>query len=227
MSHNTWYNKSSRHSTDHRQEVSVPHLNNPYWHTVAPFVQPDNTVPKNLAELPFEMLVRTYSWTITSPDLLAVLISHVRCPGIIEVGAGTGYLAWLLRQTGLRVIASDIAPPDRYVNFFHSLSSPERRPIQCPTFGEVIEANGAIASQYPAYSLLIAWPPDENIIYEALKTYRGQQLILLAEWDFVTNPANSWTCPHYLRRNNWREVFRYQPIQWAARHNLVLLIFER
>lgn len=67
-----------------------------------------------------EDLVKRFSWAIPSPTSLAFIALHLDGRPIVEMGAGTGYWAWMLTQMGLDVVAYDSHPPDVAENWFHS-----------------------------------------------------------------------------------------------------------
>ena len=107
-------------------------------------------------------------------------ITHHAAGGIIvEVGAGNGLWAALLRQFGLRVNASDA-----------------NRPTNAFCVIQVESAASAVAHAGPAAALLLCWPPlelevvtsdgggeDGNLMaIEALTAFRGRILFYVGEW---------------------------------------------
>src|ERR1700674_2056565 len=53
--------------------------------------------------------VRRYAFAIPTEQALATI---ARYAPIVELGAGTGYWAFLLRRRGVNCVAYDLAPPD-------------------------------------------------------------------------------------------------------------------
>jgi len=107
-------------------------------------------------------------------------ITHHAAGGIIvEVGAGNGLWAALLRKCGLRVIASDA-----------------NRPTNAFCVIQVESGASAVAHAGPAAALLLCWPPlelevatsdgggeDGNLMaLEALTAFRGRILFYVGEW---------------------------------------------
>src|ERR1700716_2265029 len=54
--------------------------------------------------------VRRYAFAVPTDAALATL---ARYAPIVELGAGTGYWAYLLRRRGVDIVAYDLPPPDR------------------------------------------------------------------------------------------------------------------
>lgn len=66
-----------------------------------------------------------YAWAIPDPASLA-FAAHFLAPRAIEIGAGTGYWAWLLSHLGVEMTCFDIAPPDLLgTNDYHSPRDPD------------------------------------------------------------------------------------------------------
>jgi hypothetical protein len=108
-----------------------------------------------------------YAWAVPTEAALGLIGDH---GPILEVGAGTGYWAGLLRARGVDVRATDAAPPDQGENPYHRTeyvwSSVERM--------SSVEAVRA----YPR-TLLMCWPPpdDDSAGYAAVRAYRGDVLL--------------------------------------------------
>ena len=56
-------------------------------------------------------LVKKYAWAVPTEASIEAIAA---LGPIVEVGAGTGYWAWLLRQVGATVEAYDVAPGDNH-----------------------------------------------------------------------------------------------------------------
>jgi len=115
-------------------------------------------------------LVRKYSWAIPNEKALETIISY---GPLMEIGAGTGYWAALLRQRGADVICyeSQLTETGRnsYVFKGHSWT-------------EVLPGTESAAAYHPDRSLMLCWPPEKDeMAYQALKSYRGQTLIYVGE----------------------------------------------
>ena len=106
-------------------------------------------------------LIWAYSWAIPSREVIHAIGS--RSSSILEVGAGTGYWAWLLSQTGVNVVARDVEPG--------------QSPTWFPIRNEVSETD------LSRDGLLLCWPPFESsMALDALKRFKGNAVYYVGEW---------------------------------------------
>jgi hypothetical protein len=116
-------------------------------------------------------MVLKYAWAIPHDGALEEL---VKLGPIVEVGAGGGYWAGLLRARGADVIAYDCAPAgeERNVQAHRKWSEVERGPA-------------SIAKLYPDRALFLCWPPFKlPMAHIALAAYLragGQTLAYIGE----------------------------------------------
>lgn len=100
---------------------------------------------------------------------------------IVEIGAGTGYWANLLRNRGVKISAFDSVP---------TTSSGEQNEFHAnvPSFCEVIKAGTAAVRKFSGDSALFLCfpPPDDTMALEALRLYSGQHVIHVGEWEGFT-----------------------------------------
>jgi hypothetical protein len=128
-----------------------------------------------------KMMRRRYAYALPDEDLIRRIAADAP---IVEVGAGLGYWAWLLRQAGAEVRATDVRPPAQYFDARGRLAStPGRRPGRPndwldtrPAWTLVEEADAAataLAAPETA-ALLIVWPPyADQMAASALRAFRG------------------------------------------------------
>lgn len=117
-----------------------------------------------LMRITWDTLRLTYCWPIISPADLAFLAAVIGDRGVIEVGAGSGYLAWQLAQLGIDILAVDIAPPDP--GLYHPVG----------------QAGPEQAAAHSDRVLLLSWPPqDDPMAFDSLTNYRGDTLIYIGE----------------------------------------------
>src|SRR5207249_317953 len=117
---------------------------------------------------PWIRYAREYAYAIPSEGALDA-IQDTSPNGLIEVGAGGGYWAQLLRERGLDVAAFD-EDPDPLTNAWITRS-----------WGRVDRAPAAIAADYPDRTLFLCWPPDGHpMALDALTAYEGQTIALIA-----------------------------------------------
>lgn len=76
--------------------------------------------PEEYENLPTRhKLAEQYSWAIPSPGSLEFIVEQLDGRAVVEIGAGTGYWAWMLTQMGVDIRAYDKNPPREGENYFH------------------------------------------------------------------------------------------------------------
>jgi len=121
--------------------------------------------------LPEQFHVRTtccfyYSWAVPTPEALEVIKSY---GPIVEMGAGTGYWAALLRFAGVDVLAYDKAPGDN-----------EQAAM---LWTEVLEGSPSVLREVdPCRNLLLCWPPYHGSMgSESVRAFRGERILYIGE----------------------------------------------
>lgn len=123
-----------------------------------------------------DLLVRIYSWAIPDENVLNEIINF--SPKILEIGAGTGYWAYLLKNRGCDIIATDKNPKNTWI--------------------DVIKENYIDAvKKYDDRTLMICWSAlnDTKLFEENI--YKQKKLIYIGEYDGCTG----WLIP-YLEEHN-------------------------
>jgi hypothetical protein len=154
-------------------------------------------------------LVQVFAFAIPNEQALSKIAEY---GPVLEVGAGTGYWAALLRSRGIDVIAVDLYPVEA-----RSGSALFKR-----TFTTVLEADEGVVRQYPERTLLLTWPPGYNPMPQrALEFYRGSHVIYIGEGEFgctADEPfhrllerdwklIDSLDIPHWKKSNDWLQVY--------------------
>jgi hypothetical protein len=107
-------------------------------------------------------LIWAYSWAIPNSEAIEAL---KELSPLIEIGAGTGYWAWLLRQAGASVVALD------------------RNPKAPPHWSLVEQGTEEDVKNYPTHTLFLCWPSyQEEGAARALKNYSGLYVAYVGEW---------------------------------------------
>lgn len=94
---------------------------------------------------------------------------------IIEIGAGTGYWASLLRQQAVDILCYDQNPPGlpSTLNRYHEGAT-------CWT--EVLSGDDSAIDLHPQRTLLLCWPPPhDDMPFRALQRYQGEYFIYIGE----------------------------------------------
>jgi len=150
-------------------------------------------------------LIWAYSWAIPSTEAILAIAEH---SPLIELGAGTGYWGWLLRQAGARVNCWD------------------RNAHAGPHWIDVEMGSPENLSELPdlgARTLLLVWPPlDEPLAEDSLQYYTGKKVIYVGEWRGRTASARF----HDRLESEFKKTCELELPRWPGFHDS-LLIFER
>jgi hypothetical protein len=126
--------------------------------------------PKHLDERP--RLVQTYSWALPTDEALDVV---ARYQPIVEMGAGSGYWAHLMRERGIDVIAYDRERPHDDNYFARHL------------WTRIDPGRPSALRAHPDRTLFLCWPPNNSpMATNCLKQWSGRHLIHVGEWRIST-----------------------------------------
>lgn len=115
-----------------------------------------------------KQFVRKYAWAVPNMAAINEIARHGK---VVEIGAGSGYWAYLLREHGVDVVAYDEKP---YENKW------------CNNIWTDIEKGDADSGQnHPNRTLFLCWPPYETpMAYDAVKAHMeagGRKVIYIGE----------------------------------------------
>ncbi|MGI9145736.1 MAG: hypothetical protein ACR2IK_04170 [Chloroflexota bacterium] len=114
--------------------------------------------------------VRRYAFGVPNRAGLEVIARHAP---IVELGAGTGYWAYLLQNRGVDIVAYDLAPPDQTSNAYQ---------FEPRTWTSVLRGGVEVLDQYSARALFLCWPGyRDTFAQEALERFAGNVLIYVGE----------------------------------------------
>lgn len=112
----------------------------------------------------------TYSWGICSPGDIAWLKDVLGGRGVVECGAGGGYWAWQMRQSGIDAVAYDpnaAGPGNCFV----------RR-----TWSTVVPGDQSASRHHPGRALFLCWPSyADPWAAQSLACYTGDLLVYCGE----------------------------------------------
>jgi hypothetical protein len=187
-------------------------LSNPYldfFRALPPSFRRDPFLPISAAEL-FSpewltwkaAIARHFAWAVPTEEAIALIRKHAT--DVIEIGAGSGYWAWLMRQTGISVTAFDTDPP----------------PF---TWSEVAKGDERAVLDHPQSTLFLCWPPfDTDMAFNALDSHRGEQFIYVGEWMGGNANARFFA----LLASQFEAIDSIAIPQWYMRND-VLMVFRR
>jgi hypothetical protein len=147
-----------------------------------------------------------YAWAVPCEETLAVLTAHAP---IIEIGAGTGYWAKILRDRNVDVAAYDINPPEKGKkdNDFHA-------DTLCWT--TVAQGGPEAVEQHPNSTLFLCWPYMDSTAYNCLKRYQGATVVYIGEGEGGCTASDSF---FHLLDKQWEEVQSITCPQWYGVHD--------
>lgn len=205
-------------------------IHNPYWDELEKFV-PDEVDPTwqtrtvgGSSRSPAvdawtlrEAMVRKYSWTITSPDAIGFIVAHTR-GNLIDPMAGTGYWSYLLTQAGVDCVSSDRHPPaaDLDDNMWH------------PHMTQHVEVKRQDAVQAahqadPRRTLLLAWPPVDNVASLALQAFGGERMIYIGEGQGGCTADDGF---FDVIDKDWHLTAFHPPVQYDGIHDYIT-VYDR
>lgn len=144
---------------------------------------------------------RRYAWAVPTGEAVAALTAFVEGRGLIEIGAGLGYWAELLRRNGADVLAYD-REPEGCREYFDPGAAPRG-----------VEAGGPeMAARAGRRVLFLCWPVwNEPMASEALQAYPGSLLAYAGE-DMGGCTGDAMF--HRLLDRDWELIDRVDLPQW-------------
>jgi len=153
-----------------------------------------------------------YAWTVTDPATVAFVAEHCG-PLAYDPLAGSGYWAYLLGQSGVDVLTSDLMPPaPDSMNKYHRADT---------SWVPIVEADAVTAcrSWGIGRTLLLSWPPYSEPIGELIvAAHPGDLIVYIGEGDGgCCGDDGMWE----LLALDWVEVASHRPVQWYGMHDWV------
>jgi hypothetical protein len=151
-------------------------------------------------------MCRKYSFAIPTKEAIKEIS---RFSPIVEIGAGSGYWASLLKETGATVLAYDKYPEDNKYKFTRKYTKVEK------SDEEILKELDS------SYSLLLCWPNyNNNFAYNALKAFKGKNLIYIGEPEGGCTGNEKF---HNELSNNWKLIKTLDIPQWDGIHDLIMI----
>lgn len=152
-----------------------------------------------------------FAFAIPCPEALDAIAAW---GPIVEMGAGTGYWAHLLRKRGVDVIAYDRAPGTSKGNHFKFTHA----------WTEVTKGHPPVLRAHADRTLMLCWPDyDSGFASNCLRSYRGRRLIYIGEG---TGGCTGDDRFHRTLDRDWTEVRTVRIPQWPSVHDM-LCLYER
>ncbi|MFE7486320.1 hypothetical protein [Kitasatospora sp. NPDC057541] len=161
-------------------------------------------------------LSRVYSWALASRTAVDWIADRLDGRGLLEVGAGSGYWAGLLRARGIDVLATDAVADAGHNGFTDRFQYTEVRP------GRAAED----AAAHPDRVLALLWPPHRDpMAADALRAYRGPGVLYLGD-----RSGGLCADPAFFAQlaAHWRPVSRCRlTLRWLGNHDTATFFVRR
>jgi hypothetical protein len=157
--------------------------------------------------------VRRYAFGIPNRAALQAIARHAP---IVELGAGTGYWAYLLRNRGVQIAAYDLVPPDQAHNQYR---------FEPRTWTDVRAGGVEILDEHADHALFLCWPGyRDTFADEALARFAGRVLIYVGEGR-GGNTANAAFFDRLDR--DWFLAEHVAIPRWAGAHDRMGVYYKR
>lgn len=184
-----------------------------------------------------------WTWAIPDPATLDYIVKALDGRPVVEMGAGSGYWAWMLSQMGVDVVAYDKTPVGHEDSWYRQDFIAEHgkwEDVEVQEFFPVQQGDVEVLSLLDDCAervLFLCWPNyDTDFAYEALKAYRGDLLVYIGEgnggctanwkfWALVEGDEDPWGRDESetLPKQEWEEVGSHRPEQWFGINDWVTI----
>lgn len=150
-------------------------------------------------------LVQKYALAVPSQEALDVIARH---SPLIEIGAGGGYWAYLLKKQGAEILPFDIEPPHKCNNSYRG-----NQPMEWVL---ILQGGPEQLKKFKDRTLFLCWPPHgDNMALKCLKAYKGDVFLYIGEPEggATANPAfhklleKKFHCEHVVGLPQWQGVW--------------------
>lgn len=151
-------------------------------------------------------MCREYAFAIPTKEAIKEISKY---SPIIEIGAGSGYWASLLKKQGAEVLAYDKYPKDNKYKFTKKYTDVSKG------------SEEILKSLNPSYSLLLCWPNfDNDFAYNSLKLFKGKNLIYIGEGNGGCTGDDNF---HNLLDKKWNLIKQLDIPQWDGIHDKIMI----
>ena len=143
-------------------------------------------------------LIYEYSFAIPNDEAVAAIS---KLSPIVEIGAGSGYWAHLLKSAGAVVYPYDDG------SWHHDWKK---------TWTEILPGGPEKAMLHPEATLFLCWPPMSNMAFHALSLYFGNTVAYIGEGYGGCTADDEF---HEALSSDWREIESIKIPQWGGIHD--------
>jgi len=160
-----------------------------------------------------QIFVKYFSWAIPSVESILEIKKFANNEQILEVGAGNGLWARLLKNAGCNIFATD--------NF--STHNTDKTTIKRYIEVENLSNSQAIQKYNEANVLFLCWPPTNSMSDESIKLFKGNKLIYIGEGNGGATGSDEF---HSILWDDWKVVGKIIIPRWNGVNDLIYL-YER
>ena len=151
-------------------------------------------------------LTRKYSWAVPNEKALQAITKYTP---LIEIGAGTGFWAMLLKNRGVKIITYDLYPFKK--NLYHNQT--QWFPIK--------KGTPLVLKNYLERNLFLCWPPyNDKMALECLKRFKGKIIIYIGEKKGGCNAIDKF---FEVLEKNFQLVEEIKIPQWWDVHDCLII----
>lgn len=166
----------------------------------------------------FSKMRELFCYSVLSPKMLHFLKDY---SPLVEIGAGNGYNAWLLRQLGADIEAIEAYPVEEGKNWFFGTNFLGLPAKKLNSWASVTKGDTSNLLDHADRTLLMIWPPINSMALDALNHYKGATLILIANRNNCANNA------FYKALQNWHLVYSTETDGWSGFQTEWLCLYTR
>jgi len=167
---------------------------------------------------------RSMSWAVPTREVIRQIVKWSSGGKIIEIGAGRGLWAKLLRDEGASVEASDPNPPDEN-HFFKNWNNQADRDGHVYDSVEKMSGDEHASRSETGDTLMLVWPyledsGDADWQASAVRNFKGDKIVFVGE-----SEGGATGSPQFWReiKNNWTIAGHAEIPQWFGIYDSVML----
>lgn len=152
------------------------------------------------------LFIENYGWSVPTLKAVKEIKNFVGGDQVLEIASGYGLWAKLMKDAGINIVATDlqIEVPESQTYY-----KPKRKQY---TDIEVLSHLDALNKYGHFGVMMLVWPPYANpLAHEALKSFRGNKIILIGEGESGCTGDDNFYC---LLSKEWQEVKRVEIPRW-------------
>jgi len=155
--------------------------------------------------------IEEYGWGVPDKQTIEKIKEFVGNDNVLEIGAGYGLWAKLMKNEGISITATDFNITEPQSKRYYDPSKNKFTEVEPIDHLKAIEKYGHFGV------LMMVWPPYDNpMAYEALAFFEGNKLILVGEGSGGCTACDQF---HSLLNSEWNEIEMIDIPQWRDIHD--------